>query len=530
MDGKTFQKFQSVSPAKAYKKPKTEIVPLTKEAREYLESVRKLEPDTIEAFRLGCSTRGSIILPFYDESDNICLIKFRHEQGKMLTGKRKNADGTLDEYEAKSLTEPSGKPVLFGSHLADPDAGALVICFGDYDAMSVSQDGVPNCVSLPYGDKGFQFLDLQWDFLEKFEEVILFPDNDKYPNKKAELKAKEKLEELATRLGKHRVKLAKFSGAKDANELFIKKGKGACLKAVKDADWFPTGIVAVADYVAPEEIEGTPTGLSELDAVTGGFAPGQLVVISGDNGAGKTSEVLNICANYVFERLPVFLWSGEQKVGKIRYWFERIVAGQRNLKLVRGEKTGFEYFFPADDVLEKLRWWYRDCLFQYTELNLTPEKFFEMAAIGIRRFGCKLIVIDNLMAFTGGEGEGYYQSQGDFAQNCKMFAEEWNVTVVLICHNKKEKEGTLPNKDSIEGSKKIQNWADVIIQMYRVPDGRKEEFGNADGILFLCKSREGGILEGFRLLHDRESNRFWQLSEGEQGKYKIMGWEDLIQI
>jgi RecA-family ATPase len=46
-------------------------------------------------------------------------------------------------------------------------------------------------------------------------------------------------------------------------------------------------------------------------------------------------------------------------------------------------------------------------------------------------------VIDNLMAFTGGEGDSYYQAQGDFAQSCKMFAEMWGVIVILIVHNKK---------------------------------------------------------------------------------------------
>lgn len=530
-DSGTFQKIENLSGGRQYVKPKTAIQPIQPEAFEYLTKKRGLHPETLEAYRVGSSSSGEIVIPFFDERDELVLIKFRHATGGMVKRRRRNEDGSYDEYEAKTVIEPKGKPVLLGSHLCEPNEEALTICFGDYDAMACAQDGIPNCVSLPFGDKGFDFIDLQWNFLEQFGEIILFPDNDKYPTPEAELKAQRKLDELATRLGKHRCRLVKredYHGAKDANDLLLKKGKGFLRDAVKNADWFPSGIVAVADFVEAEAQEGTPTGLTDIDKATGGFAGGQLIVFSGDNGAGKTTEVLNIAANFINEGIPVFLWSGEQKVGKIRYWFERIVAGRLNLKRVTGSKTGFEYFFPIEEVIEDIRNWYRHFLFQYTEVGIEPEKFFAAAELGVRRYGCGLIVIDNLMAFTGGEGESYYQSQGDFAESCKRFAEKWNVPVILICHNKKEDERgnkpKLPDKNSIEGSKKITNWADFVFQLYRVSELYRNEFMGADTILRLCKSRESGIIEDIRLKFDSESSRFCQMSENGMND-RIFGWE-----
>jgi archaellum biogenesis ATPase FlaH len=521
------QKLEVIGGKREYVLPQTEVLPLTEKAFQYLTETRKLYPDTLKAYRLGCNKRGEIILPFYDENDKYVLAKFRGADGNKIQRKRKTDNG-FDIYDTKTAIEPKGKPVLFGSHLCEASEGSLVIAFGDYDAMTLSQQGIPNCVSLPFGDSGFDFIDIQWEFLQKFNEIILFPDNDKYPNPDAELRAKKKLDELANRLGKHRVRLVNreyLGEAKDPNEHLIKYGEqSGLLDAVVNAEWFPSGIVTVADYIEDVVNEGIPFGYPELDRITGGACDGHLIVISGDNGAGKTTFTLNVVANFVEEQQPVFLWSGEQKVGKIRYWFERITAG--DVRKYTSPKTFFESYYPLDEDLPKIREWYRDYLFQLADVHLTPEQFFATAEIAIRRHGCRLVIVDNLMAFTGGEGEGYYQAQGDFAENCKRFAEKWNVPVILIVHNKKEEMNgqlKLPNKNSVEGSKKITNWADTVLQMFRIPDIYQANFEGADSLVIVCKSRESGILDAVKLMFNSDSARFTQ----KDFEFRSFGWRYL---
>jgi KaiC/GvpD/RAD55 family RecA-like ATPase len=515
---------------RTYVPPKTVIGSLSAKAAEYLTKTRGLSLNTLGAFKVGCTEKGAIAIPFFDENDVRQMVKFRHAEGGMLK---------LHGKETKTFTEPGGKGVLLGSHLCMPSEGPLILCFGDYDAMSIYEAGIPNATSLPLGDSAHDFIKFQWDFLEQFKEIVIFNDADEYHSDKARITAMQNLANLIQRLGKHRCKIVQAAdrhGCKDANALLVKHGKEACLKAIENADWVPEeGLIKLADHEDLALEHGQPTGYSEIDRNTGGFSRGQLVLIGGDNGTGKTTVALNLIAKAIDQRVSVMFWSGEQRPGKIRYWFERVAAGPQYLKTVPDHATGFNRFFPYDENKIRIKSWYRDYLFQYTNFSPTKEQYFEVAELAIRRYGVGIIVIDNLMAFTGGEGDSYYQAQGDFAQSCKMFAEMWGVIVILIVHNKKthqrETEAQkihFPTKDDVEGSKKITNWADVILQMYRIPAHlRFGQWEDIDGVINLCKCRESGMLGVTPIRIDLPSNRISQASDnGHVLKY---GWETVPQ-
>jgi hypothetical protein len=517
--------------SRSYQSPRTQMFPLEKRAFNYLTEIRRLNPSVIEDYRLHSGKNNEILIPFYDENDVLRLIKKRSDDGTNVTYRKKDKDsGEWIEISCKTYCEPHGKPVLFGSHLANPELGPLVICFGDYDAMSVASDGVPNCVSPPYGDKSFRFVTEQFDWLETFKTIILYPDIDANPKTRKQVEGK--VFELAKKLERHRVKvvLEKFRyGTKDASELLQLKGPGANRYLIDHAEFIKEpGLEFLADYREVPIKEGTPLGWSDIDAATGGLGGSQLSIFGGDNNAGKTTTILNIVKSFVKQRKGVFYWSGEQKPDKIRWWFEQICAGPQYIQSTMSPRTGREYFHAANEHIQRIRAWYRPYVHVLDKRGIEAEEFFETCELVVRRYDIGLILVDNLMAFTNHESE-YFASQAAFVESGKNFAEDWDVHFGIVAHNKKIEFGVIPDKDAVEGSKKITNWADYVYQIIRVTSALEQKipaFEGANSIISLCKNRETETLVDVRMTFDSRSKRLAQMTEQDKIDERL-GWEPI---
>ena len=85
--------------------------------------------------------------------------------------------------------------------------------------------------------------------------------------------------------------------------------------------------------VAGESLTGTPTGFTDLDRMTGGFQPGNLVVIAARPSMGKSCLVTNIAENAAINHgKPVALFSLEMSEAELA---RRFIASQAS---VQGEE------------------------------------------------------------------------------------------------------------------------------------------------------------------------------------------------
>lgn len=506
-----------------------ERIKLSKTALDYLIKVRKLEPSSIEEYGLCMNSRGEIQILFRDHHGDLRAVKRRAADGTFLQRKRKDENSGWEEYECKSDCIPGAKPALLGSHLIKDFNLPLLISFGEYDTLTLH--GIDNRrtfhpVSPPFGDKSLTWIDHQFDWLEKFNKIIIFPDFDH--SEKTRKHLFEKIEELSRRLGKHKCWIVqeKFVlDAKDPNDLYLKHGKDALFAAIKNIVPIPEpGLESLADYEGQEFIEGVPTGYHDYDAATGGLIYGGLTLISGDNNAGKTTNILNILGNVVAGGNSVFYWSGEQKADKYRWWLEQIFAGPVYVDHKMSPKTGRNYHFLRNDLVPVVRSWYHDKFFHYNKRGFDSEELFRVLELAVRRHGVFLICIDNLMAFTG-DAEEYYASQAAFVESCKNFAVEWNVHIMLVVHNRKNDPLSPGTKDDVEGSKKIVNWADALIQIFRVSEPLKNKFPGLDAIWSLCKNRETEDLVDIGMIYEPTSKRIAQQAYPDRIE-RLMGWEE----
>ena len=99
------------------------------------------------------------------------------------------------------------------------------------------------------------------------------------------------------------------------------------------------------------------------------------------------------------------------------------------------------------------------------ELESLPDTIEQV----IRQFGVKLICVDNLMtAMDVGVNDNLYQAQSAFVHKLKQIAVKYDVSVVLVAHPRKTKEGF--TNDDVAGSGDITNRVDTVLAYSRNPD------------------------------------------------------------
>ena len=79
--------------------------------------------------------------------------------------------------EKKEWQAHNTQPILFGMDMC-AFSQPLIITEGQIDCLSMYEAGIRNVVSVPSGCSNLDWIDTCWDWLERFQSIILFGDND----------------------------------------------------------------------------------------------------------------------------------------------------------------------------------------------------------------------------------------------------------------------------------------------------------------------------------------------------------------
>ena len=152
---------------KKYRKLPQKKIETKPKAIEYLES-RGISAEV--AKRYNITTRKDndkiLVFPFYDDQGVLQFVKYRK------TDFDKSRDKNKEWCEAETM------PILFGMAQCE-DFTRLVITEGQIDSLSLATCGIKNAVSVPTGALGFTWLANCWDWINKFQEVVVFGDYEK---------------------------------------------------------------------------------------------------------------------------------------------------------------------------------------------------------------------------------------------------------------------------------------------------------------------------------------------------------------
>lgn len=450
--------------------------------------------------------------------DNILCFPFYDEDGILRFAKYRNMEYKKGDTGNKEWCEADCKPILFGMNHCNPEDGPLIITEGQIDSLSVAECGIPNAVSVPNGKNGFTWVPYCWDFMQRFGEIIIFGDCE---NGEITL-----LDEIYRRFRKDKavkhVRIRDYLGHKDANEILQAEGKEAIEFAIKHAEPVHNPrIIRVADIerVDMSDIGGIDTGFAEIDSKIGQFYYGQLILITGERGHGKSTLAMQFGARAVNEGITTMFYSGELPNGMFQEWMERNFAGGNHI-------TTLPYRDKAiidPEVLPRIKEWYGDLLYLYDNYDVDDEEeqLLDTLRAAIIQKECKLLVIDNLMtAIEDDMTSDIYRQQTVFVKSLAKMAKEYKVIIILVAHPRKSNGSKGFSNDDVSGSANITNLCDIVIR-YAKPDNEPD---SPERILTIHKNRINGKTdnEGVRLYFEDASKR---ISDNPNNFDLGYGWE-----
>lgn len=216
------------------------------------------------------------------------------------------------------------------------------------------------------------------------------------------------------------------------------------------------------------EITGVPTGLTDLDRITGGLQPTDLIVIGGRPAMGKTSLGLTIAwrsAKYHGKKVAFFsLEMGREQLQ------QRYLCAYRNVdlhKLRTGklEEEGVRFVAEAVRDLAGLP------LFIDDSSRKTPLQILSQCKRMKRSPGLDLVVVDYIQLGSADKEAGSREQEvAAFARGLKALAKDLHIPVIALAQLNRKLEERLvkePTLADLRESGEIENSADLVILLHR---------------------------------------------------------------
>lgn len=230
-------------------------------------------------------------------------------------------------------------------------------------------------------------------------------------------------------------------------------------------------VVPIHEAVDPNRStkEAYPTGWPLIDNATAkngrlGFKDGDLLVVSGKSGHGKTLFALNLISHFLDNGIPSVLFSYEVVIDNVYDTF--VEMGREEQPLI---------YTPQKHITGDIGW--------------IKEKILEAD----KKYFTKVAVIDHLDFVTAKniKTDDHRRNEiNNIVTDLKNFAVEEKKIIVLLAHVIKTKDKQLANED-IADSRAMANLADYIFFVGREIDGSGDPVGN-NGILKITKNRYTG--------------------------------------
>jgi replicative DNA helicase len=240
------------------------------------------------------------------------------------------------------------------------------------------------------------------------------------------------------------------------------------------------------------------TGFGDLDEKLGGLFPGNLLILAGRPGMGKTALALDI-GKYISDHNEVVLFfSMEMTKDEI---IHRIISKQLHIELSKlrsGDVTEYQVGNMYDRIDKD-----KDC-FWIVDKNLTPNLIeAKMKEAQEKRPNNKIrvIIIDHLQILgvsDTSKHESRHRQLAAYTTALKDLAKNYSITVILLSQLNRNVEGrTLdqrsPKLSDLRESGSIEENADIVLGLWRKFIDSNNDIDKHQGLLRILKNRNGPL-------------------------------------
>jgi replicative DNA helicase len=237
---------------------------------------------------------------------------------------------------------------------------------------------------------------------------------------------------------------------------------------------------------------GVPTGFSQLDEVTHGLHPGQMVIVAARPAMGKSTLGLDFARSASIKHgLTSAIFSLEMSRNEI---VMRLLSAEAQVGLhhMRAGTMGDAEWVRMAAKIGQIN---EAPLFIDDSPNLTMMEIRAKARRLKQRFDLKLLVIDYLQLMTSGRKvESRQVEVSEFSRSLKLLAKELEIPVVAIAQlnrSSEQRQDKRPMLSDLRESGSLEQDADMVILLHRDDAYERESPRSGEADLILAKHRNG---------------------------------------
>ncbi|MFF7447625.1 MULTISPECIES: replicative DNA helicase [unclassified Streptomyces] len=240
------------------------------------------------------------------------------------------------------------------------------------------------------------------------------------------------------------------------------------------------------------EMTGVPTGFTDLDSLTNGLHPGQMIVIAARPAMGKSTLALDFArAASIKNNLPSVIFSLEMGRNEIAM---RLLSAEARVALHHmrsGTMTDDDWTRLARRMPEVSA----APLYIDDSPNLSMMEIRAKCRRLKQRNDIKLVIIDYLQLMQSGKrSESRQQEVSDMSRNLKLLAKELEVPVIALSQlnrGPEQRTDKKPQVSDLRESGSIEQDADMVILLHREDAYEKESPRAGEADIIVGKHRNG---------------------------------------